>query len=166
MPGQLYMAETGLNRNYFRDYDPNTGRYIESDPIGQHGGLNTYAYVLNSPTDSVDPLGTLRQGGGFSSLSDPRWQSVQQAEARLREELQKAYGCHSESKQDSCIPSFVSDKLNNLLYPFTSRLDLSFVSFDPGMNAGECASGATPSGPGINDLESKCMGNLCGTSTP
>ena len=31
-PGQYYRAETGLNQNYFRDYDPLIGRYIESDP--------------------------------------------------------------------------------------------------------------------------------------
>src|SRR5262245_28009111 len=42
-PGQLYDAETGLYYNYFRDYDPAIGRYIESDPIGLEGGLNTYA---------------------------------------------------------------------------------------------------------------------------
>ena len=35
-------AETGLNYNYFRDYDPTTGRYIESHPIGLGGGINTY----------------------------------------------------------------------------------------------------------------------------
>lgn len=28
----------GLNYNYFRDYEPNTGRYVQSDPIGLMGG--------------------------------------------------------------------------------------------------------------------------------
>jgi RHS repeat-associated protein len=42
-PGQYYQAETGLNYNYFRDYDPATGRYLESDPIGLAGGsFSTY----------------------------------------------------------------------------------------------------------------------------
>ena len=36
-PGQYFDAETGLNYNYFRDYDPSTGRYIESDPIVSNG---------------------------------------------------------------------------------------------------------------------------------
>lgn len=36
-PGQYYDAETGHNYNYYRDYDPGTGRYIEPDPIGVTG---------------------------------------------------------------------------------------------------------------------------------
>jgi len=40
-PGQIAITETGLHYNYRRDYDPSTGRYIESDPIGLDGGLNT-----------------------------------------------------------------------------------------------------------------------------
>ena len=32
-PGQSYTYESGLNNNGFRDYDPNTGKYLESDPI-------------------------------------------------------------------------------------------------------------------------------------
>ncbi len=56
-PGQSLDSETGLYYNYFRDYDPSIGRYIESDPIGLRGGNNTYAYVGGNPTKYVDPKG-------------------------------------------------------------------------------------------------------------
>lgn len=56
-PGQYYQAETGLNYNYFRDYDPQVGRYQESDPIGLRGGKNTYTYVADKPIAFTDPLG-------------------------------------------------------------------------------------------------------------
>ena len=57
LPGQYYDFETGLHYNYFRTYDPATGRYLEADPIGQAGGLNPYAYVANRPTGFSDPSG-------------------------------------------------------------------------------------------------------------
>jgi RHS repeat-associated protein len=193
-----YDAETGLSYNYFRDYDPSVGRFVESDPIGQHGGLNTYSYVLNSPVDYVDSLGALRQGGGFTGPTDPKWQSVEQAEAKIRNELQKAAACHANGKDYSCIPPFVAENLSNMLFPFVSRLDMSFVNYQPGR--GNCGGGATPgwninlgpqsftqqcgclastiyhellhnigldhpdtqNGPGINQLEAKCMSHLCG----
>ncbi len=56
-PGQYYDPETGSFYNYFRDYDPATGRYIQSDPIGLAGGISTYGYVGGSPLTDVDPLG-------------------------------------------------------------------------------------------------------------
>ena len=46
-----------LNYNYFRDYDPATGRYIQSDPLGLNAGLSTYAYVRGNPLGAVDLKG-------------------------------------------------------------------------------------------------------------
>ena len=57
LPGQYYDVETAIHYNYFRDYDPSTGRYVQSDPIGLAGGLNTYGYVLQNPINYYDPDG-------------------------------------------------------------------------------------------------------------
>ncbi len=86
-PGQVADADTGLNYNYFRDYEPGTGRYVESDPIGLKGGLNTYRYSFASPLTYFDPSGLAPQcrplitipGGtenvmtGRDLLSDSGW---------------------------------------------------------------------------------------------
>jgi RHS repeat-associated protein len=58
-PGQYYQAETGLNQNWNRDYDPLTGKYGESDLVGLRGGVNTYAYVRSNPVGRSDPSGLL-----------------------------------------------------------------------------------------------------------
>jgi RHS repeat-associated protein len=58
-PGQYYDEETQLHYNYFRDYDPRTGRYITADPIGLQGGINVYAYVGNNPINWMDFYGLI-----------------------------------------------------------------------------------------------------------
>jgi RHS repeat-associated protein len=61
-PGQYFDAETGLHYNYFRDYDPSTGRYVQSDPIGLKSlrfdaVSDLYGYVEGDPIGNVDPFG-------------------------------------------------------------------------------------------------------------
>ncbi|MEU5545757.1 RHS repeat-associated core domain-containing protein [Streptomyces sioyaensis] len=76
-PGQYHDAESGLQYNYFRYYDPATGRYISSDPLGLNGGTNPHAYVPN-PLFWIDPLGLAKRqpegwGGSHYSLRPSNW---------------------------------------------------------------------------------------------
>jgi len=67
-PGQYHDDESGLNYNYSRDYDPTTGRYIESDPIGLPAGPSLYAYVSDRPLTSFDSRGLSEFGDHYRSV--------------------------------------------------------------------------------------------------
>jgi RHS repeat-associated protein len=62
-PGQVYDKETGTHYNVFRDYDPQTGRYLQADPIGLGGGMNRWGYVYANPLKFTDALGLDGSGG-------------------------------------------------------------------------------------------------------
>jgi len=47
--------------NYLRDYDPQIGRYVESDPMGLVAGVGTFTYAVNNPISLIDPLGLTQQ---------------------------------------------------------------------------------------------------------
>jgi uncharacterized protein RhaS with RHS repeats len=72
--------------NYFRDYDPAIGRYIESDPIGLRGGLSTFGYVDGNPLKLVDPFGLCE------SPPPPPWKAMSYAPACLDIRWSRAFG--------------------------------------------------------------------------
>ncbi|STG91177.1 Rhs core protein [Escherichia coli] len=70
-PGLLYAGqwqdvESRLCYNRFRYYEPETGMYLVSDPLGLQGGEQTYRYVPN-PLRWIDPLG-LNKGASLSKM--------------------------------------------------------------------------------------------------
>ena len=68
---QLAGAQNYYNR--YRDYDVNTGRYIQADPIGLAGDDNPYAYAGGNPLRYVDPSGEVAWGLVFAG-GDLAWQ--------------------------------------------------------------------------------------------
>ena len=62
-PGQYYDEETNTHQNYFRDYGPEIGRYVQADPIGSSGGVNYYVYVKSEPISHRDEKGLIRFPG-------------------------------------------------------------------------------------------------------
>jgi RHS repeat-associated protein len=76
-PGQYYDSESGLNYNYFRDYNPAIGRYNEADPIGLDGGLNSFVYVQNNPVNRIDPFGLFRWHGNWGG---PGWTAAKKSQ--------------------------------------------------------------------------------------
>ena len=56
--------------NYFRDYSPSSGRYVQSDPLGLGGGINTFSYVDENPLKYIDPKGLVKIHGNWCG---PNW---------------------------------------------------------------------------------------------
>ena len=56
-PGQYADSETGTAYNFFRDYDPRVGRYVQAEPLGVYGDINLYRYAKVNPLVYVDVNG-------------------------------------------------------------------------------------------------------------
>jgi RHS repeat-associated protein len=82
-PGQYFDSETNHHYNHHRDYESTSGRYVQSDPIGLDGGIQTYAYAAFRPLMYIDPVGLMeiyRSGGvTFHSYPGPQAGGIEHA---------------------------------------------------------------------------------------
>ncbi|MDI3409054.1 RHS repeat-associated core domain-containing protein [Streptomyces sp. B-S-A6] len=85
-PGQYHDPETGLHYNFFRHYDPETGRYVTADPLGLEPADNPAAYVDN-PTSWIDPLGLTPTDGCGESGGRKAQRRGEEYERSLQEQL-------------------------------------------------------------------------------
>ncbi|MGL4666957.1 MAG: RHS repeat domain-containing protein, partial [Saezia sp.] len=72
-PGQYFDEETNSHYNYFRDYSPSTGRYLQKDPIGLAAGINWYNYVLDNPMKYSDFFGFTAACPNKPPENDSNW---------------------------------------------------------------------------------------------
>ena len=57
--GLYQHAKSGLDMAVYRFYDPDLGRWLNRDPIGEKGGVNLYDYAFNDPAGLSDGSGLL-----------------------------------------------------------------------------------------------------------
>lgn len=139
LPGQYEDTETGTHYNYYRDYDPATGRYLTSDPIGLQGGVNTYAYANADPLGLSDRLGlstddeTDTRDGPTNPGNDVSDQSfIDRLEIALNGTLD-----HLVSTGEDAAAGLINDLLQpeSLAMMAATSLALAGVQAVPGLNA-------------------------------
>ena len=127
-PGQYYDQETGLHYNYFRYYNPQTGRYVTPDPIGLEGGINLFAYVAGNPLRWVDPLGLWFDG--LSPINLPVWNP--QAAARYL--TNPASGWATTTSQGRCARAVrLAINTGGVATPNNPVAALGYLNYLPGI---------------------------------
>jgi RHS repeat-associated protein len=108
-PGQYYDAQTQLYYNYFRDYDPEIGRYVQSDPIGLNGGLNRYEYTEGNPISGIDFWGLSTAFPSFGGMNASQLTSHGQAQSVINSpQTQVAHARSNTTWQNPYAPDYFS----------------------------------------------------------
>lgn len=104
LPGQYYDASTGLHYNYYRTYDAKLGRYLQRDPLGYNGDVNSdYVYAFAAPNVYVDPKG----GGGRKSKGPGAFAPFCEGSGKTE--------CKCENKNQACFKYTYPDSSDGTL---------------------------------------------------
>ena len=134
-PGQFYDSETTLFYNWNRYYNPATGRYVSSDPMGIDEGLGTYNYVEQNPLLHIDPEGLAKRERFAPGFPETYKRKVLRAITRAKELLDscKAPCCVTQKDIDRMklaldkatfkYEKFLKDKNGNIVPDGCARAD-------------------------------------------
>ena len=156
-PGQYFDEETGLHQNYFRDYDPGLGRYVQSDPIGFGGGSNTYAYVGNDPVSHFDEDGQQRgRANPFNHRQNKKMRNLNLRKLELETRL-KQLQTRSDEKEKLVdnIAAQINELRLQLHEKFPTKCAKWVCPWDGGSTAEVCKSPTLSLEP-IRGRQSKC----------
>ncbi len=111
-PGHYLDPETGLHYNRFRYYSPELGRYLQSDPAGQSGGVNLYAYPAN-PLLDVDVLGLNHDKKADANSQDGNAKKGSETETpeQKRERLKKKGEERAKQKREELREKAIDDAI-------------------------------------------------------
>lgn len=140
-------AKSNLDLAVYRAYDPDLGRWLSRDPIGESGGLNLYAYVAGDPGNFIDPSGerrTLRDifnavfvatsmtlhawTGNPTDIQVPRTPTSQRAanDMLMREERRNSKLRKSKAATTKCIGGALWDPFEDLDFILDYDMDKTF----------------------------------------
>lgn len=117
--GQVYLRDARLYHYKARAYDPEAGRFAQTDPIGTAGGINLYGYVGGDPVNWTDPLGMERRNQYIVPVNP--WNHNGSGEIHVPGDRCRVTICHSYALQDALA---AVERLSNL------------PNFNPGGEAG------------------------------
>ncbi|AQQ67351.1 hypothetical protein Mag101_06665 [Microbulbifer agarilyticus] len=92
-PGQIKGGEAPFYYNYFRDYDPGTGRYLQSDRLGLIDGPNTFSYVKANPVNMIDPSGEQAVSASFGFLEGQMAKDLNLSKSAFRRPAASPLSC-------------------------------------------------------------------------
>ena len=136
--GLVPRREDRKHYNYFRDYDPAIGRYLESDPIGLLGGLLTYGYTRTNAIRSMDSSGLFdvawKPRSFDESRNPPEWvRRLRELGKRLEERMNALCKADRDLLQpyfDKWIVDFDSTKINPWTLNNTTKFSRNFFKRD------------------------------------
>ena len=119
--GQIMLQEISLYHYKARVYDPSTGRFLQTDPVGYGSDVDLYAYAAADPVNNLDPTGN-QYGSMLMGGDDGNWYNLGGGQNSWGLPWQKA-----EQKQIDSKTASSKNKSSQTAAGFAKAFDLASV---------------------------------------